>query len=112
MHALLVAGYRSTGQLYGGQLNVTYMGSAFQLSSGKQLLNIFYEDATIIRRLNVHGISIRTMVVVSVEKKRQVEQKKKAQSTSHLHKSPIKQHIRMHTFHIEKCTHAIFLNSL
>lgn len=40
-------------------------------SVDKQLLNIFYKDTTIIRRLNVHGIRIRTMVVVSVYKQEQ-----------------------------------------
>lgn len=52
--------------MYGGKLNVTHMGT---YSGDEQFLNISFKETTIIRRLNVHGIKVRAMVVVSVKKK-------------------------------------------
>lgn len=51
----------------------------------KQLLNIFYKETTIIRRLNVHGISIRTMVVVSVYTQRATTTKSTTHFASHFY---------------------------
>lgn len=56
---------RNPGKLYGGLLNVSHMGT---YSADKQFLNIFFKETTIIRRLNVHGIKVRAMVVVSIYK--------------------------------------------
>lgn len=55
---------RSTGKLYGGKLNVTHMGT---YSADAQFLNISFKETTIIRRLNVHGIKLRVMTVVSTD---------------------------------------------
>lgn len=54
---------RNTGKLYGGKLNVSHMGI---YRSDEEFLNISFKEATIIRRLNVRGIRIRTMFVVSI----------------------------------------------
>ncbi|XP_055325553.1 uncharacterized protein LOC129579470 [Sitodiplosis mosellana] len=50
------------GKLYGGILNVSHMGT---YSADEQFLNISFKETTIIRRLNVHGIKVRAMVVVT-----------------------------------------------
>lgn len=81
-HRSVTGLHRSTGKLYGGQLNATVMGIYLV---DKQLLNIFYKDTTIIRRLNVHGISIRTMVVVSVCTHREKERATTTKALSTLH---------------------------
>ncbi|XP_031631205.1 uncharacterized protein LOC116345713 isoform X2 [Contarinia nasturtii] len=50
------------GNIYGGKLNVSHMGT---YSADEQFLNISFKETTIIRRLNVHGIKIRAMAVVT-----------------------------------------------
>lgn len=55
--------FRNSGNLYGGKLNLTHMGF---YSTHDKLLNITFKESTIVRRLNVHGIQIRTMIVVSI----------------------------------------------
>lgn len=54
---------RNPGKLYGGLLNVSHMG---YYSADEQFLNISFKETTIIRRMNVHGIKVRAMVVVSI----------------------------------------------
>lgn len=53
--------FRNSGNLYGGTLNLTHMG--FYWTNDK-LLSITFKETTIVRRLNVHGIQLRTMFVV------------------------------------------------
>lgn len=57
---------RNPGKLYAGKLNVSHMGI---YSADEEFLNISFKETTIIRRLNVHGIRVRAMVVVSIYKK-------------------------------------------
>lgn len=55
---------RSTGHQYGGKLIVSYIGyfdTVFKRFYFDQL-----QKSTVARRLNVHGISIRCMIVVSI----------------------------------------------
>lgn len=69
-HSLSYASFnivRNPGKLYGGLLNVSHMG---QYSVDEQFLNIFFKETTIIRRMNVHGIKVRAMVVVSISTKK------------------------------------------
>lgn len=54
--------FRNPGKQYGGKLNVSHMGT---YDADKRNLSISFEQSTIVRRLNVHGIKLRTMVVVS-----------------------------------------------
>lgn len=63
MSVLLQYYFRNSGNLYGGKLNLTHMGF---YSSNNKLLNITFRETTIIRRLNVNGIHIRTMIVVCI----------------------------------------------
>lgn len=53
--------FRNSGNLYGGKLNLTHMGF---YSTNDKLLQIAFKETTIVRRLNVDGIRIRTMLVV------------------------------------------------
>lgn len=53
--------FRNSGNLYGGTLNITRMGF---YSTNDKLLHTTFKETTIVRRLNVHGIHLRTMFVV------------------------------------------------
>lgn len=54
--------HRNPGKFYGGNLNVSHMGI---YSSNEQFLNISFQETTIVRRIQVPGIRLRAMFVVS-----------------------------------------------
>lgn len=58
---------RNSGNLFGGKLNLTHMGV---YSASDKHLNITFTQTTVIRRMDLHGIRVRTMVVVRKQKQR------------------------------------------
>lgn len=64
---------RNSGNSFGGNLNLTRMGG---YSIGDKRLSITFTETTIVRRMNVDGIRVRTMVVVRSAVRRAREKKK------------------------------------
>lgn len=61
---------RNPGKRYGGLLNVSHMG---YYAADEQFLNISFKETTIIRRMNVRGIRVRAMCVVSISTMKKVK---------------------------------------
>lgn len=68
---------RNSGNSFGGNLNLTHMGG---YSIGDKRLSITFTATTIVRRMNVDGIRVRTMVVV-----RSAARRAREGDTEHIH---------------------------
>lgn len=66
-------------------------------SADEHFLNIFFKETTIVRRLNVHGIQLRMMIVVSIYNNN---------NKNHTHRHILSvSHIRVHGTHLHWSIH-------